>query len=124
MSYVDGFVVPVKTSRKQEFVAMSTKMSKRYLEWGALSHVEAWADDVKDGEVTDYKRAVLAESDETIVFSYVVWPDKQTRDAAYKKMMEDPEINAEREANSNPPFNMQRMLWGGFTAVVDVHAKK
>ncbi len=118
-SFIDGFVVPVKTSRKQEYVEMASKMSKRYLEWGATSVLESWGEEVADGKVTDFKRAVAAESDETIVFSSVVWPSKEVRDAGNKKMMEDPEMKAWMENEKDPPFSMQRMIFGGFAAIVE-----
>ncbi len=117
MSYIDGFVVAVKTSRKQEYVDMVTKMSKRYREWGATDYVECWADDVPDGKVTDFKRAVAAEPDETVVFAYVVWPSKEARMSGNKQMMEDPEMKQWMENEKNPPFNMQRMIYGGFTPI-------
>jgi len=117
--YIDGFVVPVKTNRRGEYVEMAAKMAKRYLEWGATSVTEAWGDDVTDGKVTDFKRAVGAESDETVVFSYVTWPSKQVRDAGNKKMMEDPEMKAEMETMKDPPFNMKRMIFGGFASIVE-----
>ena len=121
--YVDGFVVPVKTSRKQEYVAIAEKMSKRYLEWGALSYVEAWGDEVPDGKATDFKRAVGAEADETVVFSWVTWPSKEVRDAGNKKMMSDPELEAEMTAMKDPPFSTKRMIFGGFAPVVEMAGK-
>jgi uncharacterized protein YbaA (DUF1428 family) len=119
MSYIDGFVVPVKTSRKQEYAEGAAKMSKRYLEWGATAVFECWGDDVPDGKVTDFKRAVAAEPDETVVFSYVVWPSKEAREAGNKKMMEDPEIKKEMET-PDPPFSMKRMIYGGFAPIVEI----
>ncbi len=98
---------------------MASKMSKRYLEWGATSVVEAWGDDVSDGKVTDFKRAVGTESDETVVFSWVTWPSKEAREAGNKKMQEDPEMKAWIEKEKDPPFNMQRMIYGGFAAIVE-----
>jgi uncharacterized protein YbaA (DUF1428 family) len=118
-SYIDGFVVPVKTHRKQEYVEMAAKMSKRYLEWGAISIIEAWGDDVPGGNVTDFKRAVAAEADETVVFSFVIWPSKEARTAGNKKMEEDPEMKAWMATAKDPPFNMKRMIYGGFDAIVE-----
>jgi uncharacterized protein YbaA (DUF1428 family) len=115
MSYMDGYVVPVKTGRKQEYVDMATKMAKRFVEWGAIRVVEAWADDVPDGKVTDFKRSVAAEADETVVFSWVEWPSKSVRDAAYEKMRNDPDMQPSKDM----PANMQRMIYGGFTTIVD-----
>ena len=120
MSYIDGFVVPVKTSRKQEYVEMAAKQSKRYLGWGATAVFECWGDDVPDGKVTDFRRAVAAEPDETIVFSYVVWPSKEAREAGNKKMMEDPEIQKEMAEAKDPPFSMKRMIYGGFAPIVEL----
>jgi len=118
MSYIDGYVVPVKTSRKQEYIDMATRLSKRWLEWGALRVIECWGDDVPDGKVTDFKRAVAAESDETVCFSWCEWPSKDVRDAAMKKMQEDPEMVAGMK-QTDQPFSMQRMIFGGFQPVVD-----
>jgi uncharacterized protein YbaA (DUF1428 family) len=124
MSYIDGFVVPVKTSRRQEYVDMAATMAKRYLEWGALTVFECWGDDVPEGKVTDFRRAVAAEPDETIVFSYVVWPSREARDAGNKKMMEDPELQQQMAAAKDPPFSMQRMIYGGFAPIVELSASK
>lgn len=118
-NYIDGFVVPVKASRKQEYVEMAAKMAKRWLEWGATSVVEAWGDDVPDGKVTDFKRSVGAQQDEVVVFSWVVWPSRAARDAGQKRMQEDPQMKEEMAKTKNPPFNMQRMIFGGFSAVVE-----
>jgi uncharacterized protein YbaA (DUF1428 family) len=115
MSYIDGFIVPVKTTRKQEYIDMAKKSAALYKEFGATQIIECWGDDVPDGKVTDFKRSVAAEADETIVFSWVVWPSKEVRDAGNKKMMSDPRMKVEGE----PPFNMQRMIFGGFQPVVE-----
>ena len=84
----------------------------------ALRVVEAWGDDVPAGKVTDFQRAVLAKDDETVMFSWIEWPDKATRDAGMKKMMEDPRMEA-----ANPmPFDGKRMIFGGFENVLDLKA--
>ena len=119
MSYIDGYVVPVKPSRKADYVALSQKMAKRFIEWGALRVVECWGDDVPDGKVTDFKRSVAAEGDEVVVFSWCEWPTKEVRDAAMKKMHEDPEMSAGMN-DPDPPFSMKRMIFGGFMPIVDV----
>ena len=85
--------------------------------------VENWGDDVPTGKVTDFKRAVSAESDETIVFSWCEWPSKEVRDAAMKKMETDPEMVASMK-KTDQPFSMQRMIFGGFSPVVDERRAK
>lgn len=123
MSYIDGYIVPVKTNRKQEYIDMASHMAKRFLEWGATRVVECWGDDVPDGKVTDFKRSVATEGDETVVFSWCEWPSKEVRDAAMKKMQEDPEMVAGMK-KPDQPMSMQRMIFGGFSPVVDERRAK
>lgn len=85
--------------------------------------IEAWGDDVPDGKVTDFKRAVAAEPDETIVFSWIVWPSKEAREAGQKKMQEDPETKEWMASAKDPPFSMQRMIFAGFSAIVDARKR-
>jgi uncharacterized protein YbaA (DUF1428 family) len=117
--YTDGFIVPVPTGKKDAYLEMAEKMAGKFKEEGALRVVEGWGDDVPDGKVTDFKRAVKAQEGENIVYSYVQWPDKMTRDAAWAKMMNDPELQPSGEM----PFDGQRMFWGGFQPIVDTAAE-
>ena len=112
--YVDGYLLPVPEAKREEYRAMAQEMAGKFKEMGALRVVEAWGDDVPDGKVTDYKRAVKAEDGEGIVYSYVEWPDKQVRDAAWAKMMAD-----ESMKDQPMPFDGKRMFWGGFKPILD-----
>jgi len=109
MTYVDGFVAAVPKANKEAYSEMARKAAAMFLEWGATRVVENWEDDVADGKVTDFRRAVAAKADEAIVFSWIEYPDKATRDAVQKKMMEDPEMGA-----MQMPFDMGRLIYGGF----------
>ena len=84
--------------------------------YGALRVVEAWGDDVPNGKVTDFRRAVKAEPNEKIVFSFMEWPSREVCDAAAKKMMSDG--NMKPPEGREMPFDMKRMVFGGFTRVV------
>jgi uncharacterized protein YbaA (DUF1428 family) len=115
MSYIDGFVIPVPKSKKAAYLDMASKAADVFKEYGASQVMECWGDDVPDGKVTDFKRAVNAEGSENIVFSWVVWPSKEVRDAGQKKVMDDPRM----KPTGDVPFDMKRMIFGGFEPIVD-----
>ncbi|HEX4764954.1 MAG TPA: DUF1428 family protein [Lichenihabitans sp.] len=115
MSYIQGFVVPVKTSDKEAYRAFAAKVAPMFREYGATRVVEAWGVDVPDGKVTDFKRAVDAAADEAVVFAWIVWPDRATCDAAVQKMRTDERTKADGAV----PFDMQRMIFGGFATIFD-----
>ncbi|ALE15856.1 hypothetical protein AMC99_00546 [Altererythrobacter epoxidivorans] len=116
--YINGFIVPVPEGNKQAYIDVAEKFWPLAKEFGALSHVECWEADVKDGKTTDFRRAVKAEEGEKIVFSWVVWPDKETAEAAETKMVEDPRMADFGEM----PFDGPRMVYGSFVPVVEFHA--
>jgi len=113
--YTDGFVVPVPEGNTEAYRELASKMAKVFRQHGANRVVEALSNDVPKGEVTDFYRAVKAEAGEKVVFSFVEWPDKDTRDQAWAKIMADESLKPEGEM----PFAGQRMFWGGFEPIVD-----
>jgi uncharacterized protein YbaA (DUF1428 family) len=113
--YTDGFVVPVPEDKREAYRELAAKMAKVFREHGATRVVEAISDDVPKGEVTDFYRAVKAEDGEQVVFSFIEWPDKATRDTAWEKIMSDESLKPEGEM----PFSGQRMFWGGFEPILD-----
>ncbi len=115
MSYVDGFVLAVPTANKEKFIKHANEGDSVFIEFGALRVLECWADDVPRGKLTDFFGAVKATDDETVVFSWIEWPDKATRDAGMKKMMDDPRMDP---ANNPMPFDGKRMIYGGFVPIV------
>jgi uncharacterized protein YbaA (DUF1428 family) len=117
MSYIDGFVIAVPTANKQQFIQHANDGDSVFVEHGATRVLECWGDDVPSGKVTDFRRAVQAGDDETVVFSWVEWPDKATRDAGMEKVMNDPRLNPQ---NNPMPFDGKRMIYGGFAPVVEM----
>ena len=115
MTYVDGFVAAVPTANKDAFEKHAKEAAVVFREHGALSVMECWGDDVPAGKLTDFARAVQFEEEETVVFSWITWPDKATRDAAMKAVMADPRLHPDH----NPmPFDGRRMIFGGFDVLV------
>jgi uncharacterized protein YbaA (DUF1428 family) len=114
MAYVDGFLIPVPTAAKQAFIDHARAVDRFFIDYGAIRVVECWADDVPDGKVTDFRRAVAATDDESVVFSWIEWPDKATRDAAMTATQTNDAMSA-----LPMPFDGKRMVYGGFTPIVD-----
>lgn len=116
MNYIDGFVIPVPTGKKDAYRAMAAKGAPIFLKHGALRLVECWGDDVPDGEVTDFRRAVQSEAGENVVFAWIVWPSKAIRDAGMAKVMADPDLDM---GEDGMPFDPKRMIYGGFDILFD-----
>jgi uncharacterized protein YbaA (DUF1428 family) len=119
MSYFDGFVIAVPTSKKDAFIAHARTIDPIFLEQGALRVVECWGDDVTHGKVTDFYRAVEAKEDETIAFAWIEWPDRATRDKGMAATMPAENMDPRMDPATNPmPFDGKRMIYGGFDAMV------
>lgn len=117
MAYIDGILAAVPETNKQAFIDHASIVDPLFLEWGALRVIECWGDDIPIGNVTDLRRAVDAREDESVVFSWIEWPDKATRDAAMQKMqaMDDPRLH------EHPmPFDGKRMIFGGFKPIIEL----
>lgn len=119
MGYADGYLLAVPEANREAYLALAAKMAPFFVECGALRVVEAWADDVPEGKVTDYRRAVIAQPDETVVFSFVEWPSREIRNEGWKKMME----TTGGESPDDMPFDGARMIYGGFMPIVDIRRR-
>ena len=121
MSYIDGFVLAVPTANKQKFIDHAKQLDSMFIELGATRILECWGDDVKAGKLTDFRRAVDAKDEEAVVFSWVEWPDKATRDAAMSKKEDLMKSDRRWDPAKNPmPFDGKRMIHGGFEPVVEL----
>ncbi|SFK07401.1 DUF1428 domain-containing protein [Caulobacter sp. UNC279MFTsu5.1] len=117
MSYVDGFVIAVPKDKIDDYKAMARRGGDVWMEYGALSYVECLADDVPYGELTSFPRAVQAKDDETVVFSWVVYKDKASRDEIMAKVMADPRLKQDMK---DMPFDGKRMIFGGFAPFLEL----
>ena len=116
MSYIDGFILPLPNGKEDEYRAQAEKFARKATAQGAIGTIEALGDNLEHGHTTDFYRAVQATDNENVVFSFIVWPDKQTRDQAWEKLMADPEM----QPGAQPmPFDGKRMFWGGFKPLLN-----
>jgi uncharacterized protein YbaA (DUF1428 family) len=116
MTYVDGFVVAVPTDKRDTYTTHAESAAAVFKEHGALKVVECWGDDVPEGTLTSFPMAVKRKDDETVVFSWVVWPSRRVRDEGMKAVMADPRL----QPDTNPmPFDGKRLIYGGFEVIVD-----
>ena len=116
MTYITVAVYAVPNANREAFIAHSKEMTPLFRRHGALAAVDAWGDDVPDGEVTSFPMAVKCAPDETVAYSHVIWPDKATHDASMQKVMEDMQAVGE---NSPMPFDGKRMIFASFQTVFE-----
>ena len=114
MTYVEGFLTPVPTANKDTYIHHAREAAALIKGNGATRFVETWGDDVPHGKLNDLHMAVEAKDDEAVLFSWFEYPDKATRDAANKKMMEDPNMEA---MSKDMPFDGKRMIYAGFAGI-------
>jgi uncharacterized protein YbaA (DUF1428 family) len=115
--YVDATLMPVPVANKAAFRDWAAQMAELFREHGATRVLDGWGDDIPDGKVTDFKRAVKAKDGEAVIYGWIEWPSKTVRDAAWGKLRADPRMQPDK---SKPPlFDGQRMVYGGFTPILD-----
>jgi uncharacterized protein YbaA (DUF1428 family) len=117
--YVDGYVVPVPKSNLDAYRRMAEKAGKIWIEHGALEFWETAGDDVQPGKVTSFPQSVQLKDDETVIFSWIVYDSRESRDRINKKVMEDPRMKDMMDPKTMP-FDGQRMFWGGFKSIVEL----
>jgi uncharacterized protein YbaA (DUF1428 family) len=112
MTYVDAFVASVPSANRKAYEEHAKSFAPLFKQHGALAVVDAWGDDVPEGKLTSFPLAVQRQGDETVVFGWVTWPDRATRDAAWAKLMNEP-----RMTGAAMPFDGKRMIFGGFEII-------
>ncbi|MFT4056260.1 MAG: DUF1428 domain-containing protein [Novosphingobium sp.] len=119
MTYVEGFVIAVPKANKDKFIAHAEMGDAVFMEHGATRILECWQDDVPEGKQTDFFRAVECKEDEAVVFSWIEWPDKATREKGMAAVMNAMNTDPRMDPEKNPmPFDGMRMIYGGFQPVV------
>ena len=108
--YVCGMVIPVPEEKMEAYRRWAENGSRIFRKHGCLEIVESWEDYVPDGKQTDFRRAVAAKPGEKIVFTWQIWPDKATLDAAEERMHKDGSLETDGEI----PFDASRLILGCF----------
>ncbi len=116
--YVDGFVIPVPKKNVAAYRKMALAASKIWMEHGAVEYCECVGDDLKIKGMAPFGTAVNAKANETVVFSWISYKSRAHRDRVNAKVMKDPRIAKMMEGKAMP-FDMKRMLYGGFQAIVE-----
>jgi uncharacterized protein YbaA (DUF1428 family) len=117
MNYLDGFVAAVPVANKGAYLKHAAEAAVVFKDYGALSVVESWGDDVPEGKLTSFPMAVKREEGEVVVFSWIEWPSKAARDSAWEKVMADPRMVD--PARAPMPFDAKRMIYGGFQIIME-----
>lgn len=115
--YVDGFIIAVPKKKVAAYKKVAKLAGKVWMEHGALEYVECIADDVKPGKVTSFPKSVKLKANEVVFFSWIVYKSRSDRDKILKKVMKDPRIKMDPK---DTPFDMKRMIYGGFKPLVSM----
>ena len=117
--YVDGFVLPVPEKNLKAYRAIAQKAGKIWREHGALQYVEAVGDDLKNDFGASFPKTIKTKPGETVVFSFIAYKSRAHRDAVNKKVMADPRLAKMMKKGAPMPFEVKRMLYGGFKYIVN-----
>jgi uncharacterized protein YbaA (DUF1428 family) len=120
MAYIDGFVIPMPKKGVAEYKRISTKAGKVWMEHGALAYVESVGDDVKTKFGLPFPKLAKIKKGEVVLFSYIVFKSRAHRDRVNAKVMKDPRLNAMMSDPKQMPFDVKRMSYGGFKAIVNM----
>jgi uncharacterized protein YbaA (DUF1428 family) len=118
--YVDGFVIPIPRKNLATYRRIAQKAGRIWKELGALEYRECVGDDLDHkGMVASFPRQMKVRKGETVAFSWIVYRSRAHRDRVNARVMKDPRI-AKMMAAEDQPFDVKRMLYGGFKVLVDV----
>lgn len=116
--YVDGFVIPIPKRNLAAYKRMAKLGSKVWREYGALEYFECIGDDLAVHCGPGFERGIKSKRGETILFSFIVYKSRAHRDKVNAAVMKDPRI-AGMMKGKKAPFDMERMLFGGFKVLVE-----
>ena len=118
MRYVDGYVLPLPKKNLAKYRALATKASKVWKDHGALQYCESVGEDLDVKFGVPFPTQLKLKAGETAVFAFVVFKSRAHRDKVNAAVMADPRIAKMCDPN-NMPFDCNRMVVGGFNAIVE-----
>ena len=116
--YVDGFLLPVPKKNLAAYRRMATKAGKIWMEHGALEYLECAGDDLKVKYGVAFPKTMKSKAGETVFFSFIVYKSRKHRDQVNAAVMKDERLR-KMMGPKEMPFDMKRMNYGGFEAIVD-----
>lgn len=120
MKYVDGFVISIPKKNTAKYKKMASEANKVWMRFGALDYKECMIDDAKPKDVVfTFPKMAKTKPGEVVWFSYIVFKSRKHRDTVNKKVMAYFTKEYGKDMGQMP-FDMKRMAYGGFKAVVEV----
>lgn len=130
MTYFDCFLAPVPRDNRAAYEELARISEQVVLECGAIRVVECWLDEAGPDAATyhgvdtareiveygSFMKAAGASGEETVVMSFIEWPDKQARDAGMERVTSDPRMQF---ADQPPAFDGKRLIAAGFRPMLD-----
>ena len=116
--YVDGFVIPIPKRNLAAYKGMAKLGSKVWLDHGALEYFECIGDDLAVQCGPGFERGIKTKRGESVLFSFIVYKSRAHRDKVNAAVMKDSRI-AGMMTGKKMPFDMERMLFGGFKVLVE-----
>ncbi|WP_304132689.1 DUF1428 domain-containing protein [Mesonia mobilis] len=122
-NYIDGFVFPIAKAHLEEYKTVAEKVAEIWKEYGALAYLEFLGDDLQAEGTASFIKTVEVKENEQLIFGWVVFPSKEVRDEANKKVPQDPRMETLVKSLIDPEkmiFDANRMLYGGFKSFIKV----
>lgn len=119
MPYVDGFVMPIPQKRVPDYVRLARKACKVWMSHGALEYRECIGDDLDSKCGIPFPKQLALKPGEAVVFAWIVYKSRAHRDKVNKAVMADPRMEKMIAEMSPLPFDMNRIVSGGFKVLVE-----
>ena len=120
-NYIDAFVFPISTKHLDEYQRIAEKVAEIWKEYGALAYFEYVGNDLESEGTRHFIGSTGAKEEETVVFGWVLFGSRRSRDLANELVPKDPRMTdlvAPLTDPSRMVFDATRMIHGGFRPLV------